>query len=89
MILPAGNIERLAADPEVRQALSQIPRDVSPARPPKAKSLFPAATEAELLMGLRSSDPEISLRGLIARVTLLEAQVAKLMKALAEKRRKP
>lgn len=80
MIQPINSIEALAADPEVRQALAQIPRNLSPQRAPRGKTYFPAASEADLLKGWRGDDPEKSLRGIIARVSLLESQVQRLLR---------
>ena len=85
MIGPGQNgksIEELAAevaaDPVERARLESIGRDRSPARLPKAKSHLKGA---DVFLEMHSGDPENSVRGLLARVMLLESQVAKLMKA--------
>lgn len=67
----------------VRHLTDAIPRDISPARLPIGKKI----TEDELLSALRNgTDPEISIHGLLARVKLLESQVARLVKLTSMKR---
>lgn len=74
----------LAPDEKMRARLDAIPRDLTPtpSRPPAGKS-FPTS-ERELFSALRElHDPENELPGLIARIKLLEIQMAKVMRELA------
>lgn len=75
-------IEELAD--EVRAQTAAIPRDVSPARFPRGKSHI---SEEELMRGLRP-DPENELPGLLARIKLLELQMTKVMREMAQARGK-
>ena len=74
----------VAADPMERARLESIGRDRSLARPPKAKSYM---DRADAYQKLHSGNQENSIRGLLARVMLVESQVIKLMKAEADRAR--
>ena len=75
-----NTIKQLAAECALETA--QIPRNIAPGRLPRAKSFMPAQSEAELIRGLKNAayDPEETIRGLLARVSLLERQVTRLMR---------
>lgn len=73
-------INQLAADPGLRAQIAQIPRDVSPARVPRAKSMLPSVQERMNALNGGMADPEMTLAGALARIALLEKQVTKLMR---------
>lgn len=77
-----------APDDKLRAELDQVPRNVSPARSPRPKR-FPIVSETELEYAMRSMpDPETEIPGLLARIKLLEYQVKKLMREMAQMRAK-
>ena len=78
------SLERLAGDPQTRRALANLPLVRFPARLPIGKSQLTPITEDELMRGLGKIDPETTLKGVIARLRLAEAQIKLLQKQVAK-----
>lgn len=73
------DIQRLADD--VRHLTAQIPvdRTPTPAQMPAGKTFMKGVSEADLMRGFREgNDPEVSMKGILARLARLENDVKKL-----------